>query len=250
MKINPLLLLGFVLLHLTSCQYESVENLYQPTPVEKPNFEDGLLAHINFNDGIKDEGPSRLAVAIQGETNFIVGAQGETDQAIHLSGYPQYLSINGLGEHEVMSIFLWFKSDAELEETATSTLFDYGMNGFSAKIDGTTGATRVVATHNQEEAMIETWINSYNVWNFLYAESGSGAFKVKYQGAIRGGEIIEMAEEISCEGTIFSELDIMYIGRSITGENTDASYFKGGIDNIRIYNKSLSPIEIKSLIHE
>ncbi|MDA3931068.1 MAG: hypothetical protein PF541_19125 [Prolixibacteraceae bacterium] len=249
MRITYLLsLLLFLVLY--ACQNENIENLYENVENLKPISTNGLLAHITFDNSISDISPNQLAVALQGEAEFIDGVKGDGDRAIHLDGYPQSLSVTGVGIHDSMSIFMWFKSDEALSATSSATLFDYGLNSFSAQIDGTTGATRFVTKHNYESTTIEPYINSFYSWNYMYIETGSGKLNVKYKGSLQNGEELEINEEISSEGIIKSLVDIVYFGRSSSGDNVNESFFKGGIDNIRIYNRPLSIDEITSLINE
>ena len=81
----------------------------------------------------------------------------------------------------------------------------YGVNSFSMQIDGSTGSTLLNTIHNNEKATMEDWINSFNGWNYLYAESGSGKFKVMYKGVMKNNEIIDIDTEYESIGILLSE---------------------------------------------
>jgi hypothetical protein len=250
MNKNLTIQICLLFLLLTGCQYENAISLYNQGDEIKPLSNTGLLAHITFDKSIKDIGENKMPVAIQGEAVFVKGVDGTDSSAIQLKGYPQSISISNLGMNDTLAIFMWFKAGDLLAKTDSFTLFDYGVKSFALKIDGTTGATLINTTHNNQQNTINDWINSSNIWNYLYAEAGGGKLKVMYQGAMKNKQLITIDVENESPGILNPLTDILYIGRSSTGENVNRSYFKGSIDNIRIYNRPLSKSEVFSIIHE
>lgn len=238
-----------ILYVLTGCEYENAEEKYYDAkgPVVVNN--NGLLAHITFDKNISDKSENKSAVALQGDAEYVKGVDGKDSSAIKLSGYPQCIAVSNIGYNDTLSIFLWFKTEQALTKNDKFTLFDYGVNSFSMQIDGSTGSTLLNTIHNNEKATMEDWINSFNGWNYLYAESGSGKFKVVYKGVMKNNEVIEIDTENESIGALLPVADMLYIGRS-GGQNTASeTYFTGSIDNIRVYNRPLSKSELLALIN-
>jgi hypothetical protein len=250
MNQNRIILVGFLFLLLTGCRYENAIDLYFKGEEIKPVSTIGLLAHITFDKAVKDISENKTSVALQGDAVFVKGVDGNDSSAIQLKGFPQYIAISNLGMNDTLSIFLWFKTDELLAKTDSLTLFDYGVNSFALQIDGSTGATLVTTTHNGKKGTIPDWINSTNTWNYLYAEAGGGKLKVLYQGAMKDKQLITLDVEKESPGILKPLADILYIGRSSTGSNVNHSYYKGGIDNIWVYNRPLTKVEVLSLINE
>lgn len=244
------LVTGILALCLSGCRYENAIDLYYDGSDIQPVSSDGLLAHIPFDQSVKDISDSQTPVALKGDAVYVTGVDGKDSSAIHLQGYPQSLCISNIGINDTLSLFLWFKGDELLSKTDSITLFDYGVKSFALQIDGTTGATLINTTHNHQQSTITEYINSVNVWNYLYAEAGGGKVKVMYQGQKKDKQLITIDSENESLGILNPVTDILYIGRSASGENVANSYFKGSIDNIRVFNRPLTPTEVLSLIDE
>jgi hypothetical protein len=245
-----MLLWGLLFLLFTGCRYENAIDLYYNGGEIKPVGTNGLLAHVTFDKVIKDISANKNPVALQGDAIYVTGVDGKDSSAIQLQGYPQSIAISNLGLNDTMSIFFWFKSVGLLAKTDSLTLFDYGVNSFAMQIDGSTGSTLIRTTHNNQQGTITDWIDSHNVWNYLYAEAGGGKYKVLYQGALKNNELVNVDVENESIGILNPLADILYIGRSATGSNVNRTYFKGSIDNIRVYNRPLTKSEVLSIINE
>jgi len=248
--IKNLLSLCLILVLFSGCQYENALELYNNGGEIKPVSTNGLLAHIPFEKEITDISTNKTALSFQGKPLFIKGVNGKDSSALYLSGFPQCLTLNNIGMHDTLSIFLWFKTDNQLTATDSLSLFDYGVQSFGVKLDGTTGATRFVSTQNGNTELIPDWINSFNVWNYLYAEAGGGKLKIIYKGAMLNKEPINVDLDKDAPGILNPITDVFYIGRPANGTNSSRHYFKGSIDNVRIYNRQLSKTEVLSLISE
>jgi hypothetical protein len=247
---NRILLIGLLIFFLSGCQSENAIDLYSEGGDSKPVVTNGLIAQITFEKAVKDISENKTPVAIQGEAVYVTGVDGKDSSAIQLQGFPQSIAISNLGANDTLSIFFWFKTGGLLAKTDSLTLFDYGVNSFGLQIDGSTGSTLINTTHNDRNNTVADWINSFNTWNYLYAEAGGGLFKVMYQGVMQSEELITIDSEVDSPGILNPLTDVLYIGRSASGTKVNQSYFKGSIDNIRVYNRPLTKAEVFSLINE
>ncbi len=242
-------MIGILLLILSGCRYENAIDLYYHGEDIKPVSSNGLLAHVTFEKKVADISENKTAVSVNGNVLFAKGVDGKDSSAIQLQGYPQCISISNIGINDTLAIFFWFKTDHALAQTDSLTLFDYGVNSFGIQIDGSTGSTYINTIKNEEHSTLADYINSYTTWNYLYAEAGGGKFKVMYQGQTKTKELITIDTENDSPGILNPLADILYIGRSGVAASQN-SYFKGSIDNIRVYNRALTKEEVLSLVSE
>ena len=250
MNKNQIFVVGILILLISGCRYDNVNDLYNKGQQINPVSTNGLLAYITFDKAIKDISGNKASVALNGDAVYVKGVNGKDSSAIRLQGYPQSIAISNIGLNDTLSIFMWFKSDQALAKTDSITLFDYGVKSFALQIDGSTGATLINTIHNDQTGVFSDYINSYSVWNYLYAEAGGGKIKILYEGQNESKEQIILDTENESPGILKPLLDILYIGRSTIGSNIKSTYFKGSIDNIRIYNRTLTKTEVLSLISE
>jgi hypothetical protein len=242
--------IGILFLFLCGCRYQNAVDLFYQGGDNKPVSSNGLLAHITFEKAIKDISENKTPVALQGDADYVTGVDGKDSSAIHLDGFPQCISITNLGSNDTLSIFMWFKADNILAKNDSFTLFDYGVNSFSLQIDGSTGATLISTSQNDQKNTIPDYINSFYAWNYLYAEAGGGKMRVMYQGQKKDKQLITIDSEKESTGILEPLTDILYIGRSATSKPANSSYFKGSIDNIRVFKRPLTNAEVLSLINE
>jgi hypothetical protein len=184
-----------------------------------------------------------------GDTSFVDGINDEYGKGIHLNG-TSYLLIN-LGYYDTLSIVLWLKGDQEISGLNQPAIFDYGLNTISAILaDGTTGATILNVKKNgdmasSEDASIE-YLNSFEKYSFLYFEAGGDLTRVYFKGYNASNEVLIYNEDLQFPGIIDPKSELLYIGRSSIREDQNTSYFIGAIDEIHIYSRTLTDIEIES----
>jgi hypothetical protein len=240
-----------VVLAISACRQENVyERFYSNDIGSIPASNDGLILKILFDGDVAEQSSYGTSVSLNGNAVYVQGVNGMDSSALYLSGFPQCLTLSNIGNHDTLSVFMWFKTDEALGENNAFSLFDYGVGGFSVKIDGMTGETLLNTKFNDFAESVPQWVNSYNTWNYLYAEAGAGKISVLYKGEMLNQIPIEVDYDIEIGGAVQALTDILYIGRQ-AGENNDgAGYFKGSIDNLRVYKRSLSKAEVMALVNE
>jgi hypothetical protein len=122
------------------------------------------------------------------------------------------------------------------------TIVDFGKGAVKFEVDGITGQTFIALTSggdrkkfDKEELIVDTWAE----WNFVYIQITGGKSSVRYSNKSYG----ELSFE-SVEKSIDFKNGSLIIGKSST---EPYNYFKGSIDDLKVFNRALSEEEIKSL---
>jgi len=234
-----------------ACHYDNVYDRYfEGGDTLVPVPEKGMLALLSLDGSLANQSNTGVSVSIPGTLEYISGVDGKDSSALHLSGYPQCITLSNLGMIDTLSVFFWFRADEPYTGDYPPTLFDYGVSGLTVRIDGVSGQTLLTSAQKSTSYTTQNWVNTYNTWNFLYAEAGADTLRIMYRGSLLNGEAIEVDEKMASPGSLDPLTDILYIGRSANGEAYQRSYFTGGIDNVRIFSRPLSRAELLSLINE
>ena len=233
-----------------SCETENIEEKYFENDsipeIEKPA---GEIAWYPLNGNLNDSTENDIPILFIGDTlSYIDGLNEDYGQGIHLDG-TSYLLIN-LGYFDTLSFVLWIKSDEELSDLDQPVLFDYGQNAISILIDGSSGASMLNLTKNDstvssEDASIE-YLNTFSRYSFLYFEAGGDLTRIYFKGYVGGGSEVSWVEDLEIPGFIDTQSEMLYIGSSSLRGSQLSSYFKGAIDEIHIFSRTLTDQEIES----
>lgn len=246
---------AILLFVLYSCENANIEDKYfkggKPTDTtENPHGNLSEIVWLPLNGNLNDSTGNNTPVVLVGNKKFVNGMNKDYGNGLYLDGN-SYLLIN-LGYYDTLSIAFWIKGDGALESTNKPVLFDYGLNAITAQLDATTGATSLTLKKNEnianssENSSVE-YLNSFNRHSFVCVEAGGNNTKIYYKGYASGGTETIYSENLAFPGIIEAESDILYIGRSSQRENQSSTFFKGTIDEIHIYNKTLSDTEIENM---
>ena len=260
-----------VMVWIFSCERENIEDKYYSSGEEEnptdtvqspsdtstvdptdtiPQIIHGEIAWFPMNGNLNDSTENNISLMLMGDTVFVDGINEEYKNGLYLNGY-SYLLLN-LGYYDTLSIVFWIKGDGEIESTNSPVLFDYGFNAFSAQLDASTGATSITVKKNDDiayshESSSVEYLNSFYQYSFVYVEAGGNKTRVYFKGYSSLGDELIYCDELNFPGIIEAESEFLYIGRSSQRENQSESFFRGAIDEIHIYNKTLSNAEVESM---
>lgn len=257
MKKRPLhYLILFLVLLFSACESENIEDKYYKSG-SLPSYTDSTLNYksseiiwLPFDGNLNDSTGNNTPLVFVGNQKFVDGLSFDYDRGLYLDG-ESYLLIN-LGYFDTLSVVFWIKGVGELDRYNTPVLFDYGQNAIAAQLDAFTGATALSVIKNDESvnsadlSSVE-YLNSYNKYSFVYVEAGGDYTKAYFKGYTNSGESKVFYEELNLPGLIEAESEMLYIGRSSQNKNQSASFFRGAIDELHIYNKTLTRTEIEAL---
>ncbi len=257
MKHNLLLIFATTLaLLLFSCESGNIEDKYYSAENEgspQDTIDSGKYSEIVWlplNGNLNDTTGSNIPVFMAGNAQFVDGINTEHGKGLYLDG-SSYLLIN-LGYYDTLSVVFWIKGESELEPANTPVLFDYGFSALAAQLDATTGATSLTVMKNEnkinsyKDSSVE-YLNTFSRYCFVYVEAGGGNTKVYFKGFSTIGDEIIFEGDFDLPGVIEAISDILYIGRSSKRENQSSTFFRGAIDEIHIYSKTLSGPEIENM---
>jgi concanavalin A-like lectin/glucanase superfamily protein len=225
---------------------------------QKDSLKDGLLAYYPFNANAKDESGHNYHLTNMG-ASLTIDRNGKANNAYYFnrdnSTYMVAETSQNMMFSNKLTISLWMKPDAGASDlaligkfnvdNATGLSFNLGWEdvfshfqwGLSSAIN--TGQAACDQNWNDVNVVdgIKTGTFPDGQWSFLALvydgnkvnvyKNGESIYSTNYTGNI-----------VNCES------GLLYIGRWWLN---DASYFKGALDEISIYNRALSPKEIKEL---
>lgn len=216
--------------------------------------DDRLIVNYKFNDNTDDISGNNHHGIEYGNPTYVEDRFGNAAQAIYLDGDGDYISVNDHSDLEcnnVKSITAWFKpekktygniivskykSDTPDEDGYIVGLGDKDNLRMWVK-DGNSGGGEVPALENFGE---------YSSWNFVCFVMEEDTLR----GFLNGNEFSNTYYTHSAyQGNIRN----LILGGAYSGEYNAVSYysyFKGALDDIRIYNKPLTASEISNLYNE
>ncbi|TAE00268.1 MAG: LamG domain-containing protein [Bacteroidetes bacterium] len=203
----------------------------------------GLLAYYPFNGNANDESGNGNHGTINGAT-LTKDRKGNANKAYNFDGNSNILIKSTLGLSNInVTISLWFNNASDYNSGAFikigSSKSGYGLgigsNYFENKGNNLLGLFEVIRWISTGQTLTTGWHNAV----FILNENGVPTFHL--DGVFIGNYGGSMA--ISPNGRI--EIGGYY--EDVTRVNR---YFKGSIDDVRIYNRSLSDVEIKALYEQ
>ncbi len=209
---------------------------WQPLPFsEDTDLWKNLVAYYNA------EGQS--FVDYWGTNNGIVNgatltSSGKIDNAFDFDGSNDYVNVGDVDlTGSTMSISLWFKTSSTvtpkqiLDKMAGGSSAGYGIGYVSSK-----PVFQIVTTTSSKQT---TTTNTYSDgnWHHLVCTYDGSNMKIYIDGSIDSG-----ATTIHT-GTLVTNSQNLEIGR----HNTAGRYFDGNLDEISLYNKTLSSTEVTEL---
>lgn len=233
-----LLLFTFIYL-LSSCTYKNEEDEYYS---KSDSLDIGLIAHFTFDNSLLDKSENSTVGTLNGEAAY---SDGKFSKALILNGRDNYFTIPA-GSQQKISLVFYFLGDGELSSTQKPNIINYGQDALKLNLDAISGGTYFTVNGETLNTPEENWINSYNGWNFLYVEVSIAAKTVKI---ICNSEKKAYTEPLN---TILENAMTLQDGNIIIGCGPDKSaesYFKGMIDDIRIYSRTLTQEEIQKLMN-
>jgi hypothetical protein len=236
------LLFTSTIILLFSCVYENEEDAYYSPPGNQKNtLDSGLIAHFCFQNSLIDSSTNNVTGTFHGTQVF--GDFSKGNKAIVFNGTDNYFEIP-VGNHDTIAISLFFKTDGALDALQKPYILDYGKDALALNLDAVSGGTYMTVNNQTLNDPSENWISSFEGWNNLYIEAILSAkqFRVIYNSGIKTDLVISSVSS----GTMTLNSESIIIGCNSSGTSA-GNYFKGLIDDIRIYNRKLNNTELHQI---
>ena len=245
-RLAHLVLLSFIIFSFSLCKKDSA------TPCEFVDIRDGLVAYYPFNGNTNDESGNNNNANAKGGIQLSTDRSGNSNKAYVFDGVDDYIDLAGNASLNPgrLSILLWFNMDnngkMQLIGNNDNTdgypgVYATSLNYFSS------GAHIAIRKPGTCDVNTDAGYDPVVVANLTFTPGKWYCYAVTYDGLrvriyVDGVIIKEQATTVAsiaqCTGTTFK------IGR---WWNNEPLYFKGKMDEIRIYNRGLSHDEVKLL---
>jgi len=222
--------------------------------VSNPSLENGLVAYYPFNGNSNDESGNGNNGTVHGAA-LTADRFGNANKAYIFNGYSDYITVNDAPNlnNRFLGVSFWvnhalydtshqvyvYKSDlntAYNEEYASSINFgNTDSIGFSIKTGNNCSNPAVGWHHNHSIINILD-----NTWHFVSLTYDGQSSKFYLDAVLKKQVAVNNNQIDSCPG-----------GKLIFGTGWDLTeFFNGKMDDIRIYNRALTPTEIAALFNE
>jgi prepilin-type N-terminal cleavage/methylation domain-containing protein len=169
-------------------------------------------------------------------TTSIAGANGVPGGAYAFDGSTSYIGLSGLNMavSSNFSLSSWVNLDATIN-SGWNFIFGGGPGDFGFGVQTNAAPIAVFTKVNIVDAGISNSPITKSVWHQLGFTYNSGSIIYYLDGQPFGAATLSSTYPVT----------IKNIGRSSTGAST--GYFKGGIDDVRLYSKTLSASDMTNL---
>jgi hypothetical protein len=225
---------------LSSCTYENEEEAY----AKKEPGDTELVAYFKFDNSLTDASTNGLVLNFEGTPAY--KSDGFKASALNLDGNSSFSAT--VGVYDTITVCFWMKNSDELKNlpatNSNPVILDYsqGVTEFGVEYDAVSGATFVSLTSGNDKTLFndgEDYVNSFEAWNFVCLEIVNTKISAfRYWNKSRSKAFKTNNGSVSLhDGTLL-------IGKAYGSSN---SYFKGSIDELRVYKRALTSSEIASL---
>ncbi len=202
------------------------------------SLEDGLIAHYLFDSNAQDTSGHNLHGTVYGAT-LTTDRFGNAESTYQFDGVDDYIEVphnDLLNTTDNLTISLWLKQEEgktsgyRLVDKTTAGVNDgYNFDTY----DGSTGR-KLRLCAGRKNASANT-VYSLNEWHHVAVVVSKGVSTFYLDG---------MSDGSATHGTLQTNSLSLLIG---SAHGSKAQFFKGALDDIRIYNRALSEQEIKEI---
>lgn len=226
------------------------------TAFAQVNLSNGLVAHYKFDGNVADSSSNGLNGTLNGAT-YDSNRYKKPNTALKFNGSSDYVSVahnNKLSITSDKSISLWFKiPNASGLTFYPSMVYKQGQGDFSNYViffaeessygvnrykigfqQGANNTNKDLFTKEKYPDYINQWVNIVGTYS-----SSDGYMRIYFNG--------KLSDSLSAPNlTSYTSTDDLQIGRG-NKANFSANYFKGSIDEVRIYDRALNNDEVTAL---
>lgn len=205
----------------------------------------GLLAHYEFNQGAEDtaSGPLGGNLTFTGTKNFVIGKDGDTAGGLHYDGSSYESGGGGTGlpvGTAPRTLCGWLKVASQPAGGVRYPVVSYGTGGlYFDLVYFNAGTTAIpdyrLALTDSGNSREQSAVLPLNTWQHSCI-THDGSTTAMYWN----GQQIQSSAHTLANVTSTS---ILNVGK----RTTTGAFFRGAIDDVRIYNSALSPVQIRQL---
>jgi hypothetical protein len=212
------------------------------------DLNDGLIAYYPFNGSANDESGHGNHGTVHGAT-LTADRFGQLDRAYRFNGLDSFISASAMNlPTAARTVAMWFEADSV---DIQPVLLGYGGGvcgtSFFMGLNGGHTSGYYVSSHCGAHTLIEPYAQPpINTWHHIAISTNSNGTIIYVDGA----QAASNSDFISDTDVVGKDLAIgVDVSASGFAPYTDGNvgYFQGAIDDVRIYNRSLSASEVQQL---
>ena len=207
--------------------------------IPKKTLRTGLIAEYLFNGNADDTSGSGYNGTSVNNPTLVADRNGVPNSAYDFNGIDQYIDIQGVDLNDIFNnnftVSVWFKQNIQNTNKNIFTYRDAYQDGFRVAIDPIN--------------YLDLQYNSMWVFGGPYTSTGwTHVLGVRngYSLSLYINNILVKTENISSQPPINVTNNLKFA----TDSTKNSGEFNGSLDNIRIYDRFLSPEEITQLYNE
>lgn len=201
-------------------------------------IENGLLARYDFSNNILDQSGNNRNGLVN-TALFTKDRYGNSNSALSFNGVNQYVTLGNWFNYQEFTVSFWLNAGAT-QTNAYAELIDNnhtGSRSWFAQQDNTSNNLYYFGAYGSPRG--DVFFNLTSTWNHLTFVKGAGIIKVFLNGklvntATHGGTIMY-------DGTQNLILGAWYASGGF------ARFWKGSMDDLKLYNRALSDTEITTI---
>jgi len=201
-----------------------------------PNpLENGLVSHYTFTGNSQDASGNNHAIPF-GTVQYGPGAQGGQALLLQGNGYVEAPHSADLSITEKLSLSVWINPTTFDEHW--QAIIGKGDNTYQLRREGATNRLRFTLRDGASSDVVTNANIQFNQWTHIAATYDGSMMRIYVNG--------ELDSQAPRTGLIGTNNLGLQIGVNTDG-NTYRRHFKGSIDQVRIYDRALTPSEIQIL---
>ena len=219
------------------------------TPVEGPCSENSLVGWYTFNGNANDSSSSQNNGVITGGVTLTTGQNGKANSAYIFDGSTGYITINRLISDD-FTICAWFKTSGvgnsgnhyalmplyDSEKAGLFPDFGFGVNS-SGKLTYGNGGTVDTSIPTVQSVNTNSWVSGC-----VARVKSTGEFTLYIDGQPAPTSAPATASSASLTAISYAR-----IGYGYDMGGTGPKYWSGQIDDVRVFNRTLTDAEILAL---
>jgi hypothetical protein len=248
---SQLLSVPYALYSKTSGTSPELESLKDFVYSKFPPPTNGLVAYYPFNGNANDESGNGFNGTVNGAT-LTTDRFNTENSAYSFNGENNFINLGNLGGYSSHSFSGWFKIEGQQDGwgVLVSKLYNdlyFAMNS-EIRIDPDYGegykvSVQVGTGTIWDGPIMNNTVNSESWHNFVFIyDDNEKTIKVYIDNSLFGSKIVT--------GYSDEALTPTYIGARPYWNGPTVFFFKGKIDDVRIYNRALNSAEIQSIYHD